>query len=157
MAFPVLLATQRKDHIMLRARDSFAVRVDGQTRVIGMGQTIDENHPLVREYPDKFEPIRADITYEQATAAPGEIRHVVPSTPDEQVAEKLNDEKPAASTPVEASEEENDDPLTKPIEDVDEYNLSELRALATRAGVETTGTKQNIVDRLNARFHNPGE
>lgn len=66
---------------------SGAVRWSGGLTVLGIGQSIDDDHPLVAERPDLFtdtgpgpdiklpaKPSRGAPVIEQATRAPGEVR-----------------------------------------------------------------------------------
>jgi hypothetical protein len=74
---------------MLVAKDSFAGKHRGVPFVIKKGQTIDENHPIVREYTEMFGPVTPDIRMvEEATAVPGQARNVLP--PKVKVSEDLS-------------------------------------------------------------------
>lgn len=129
---------------MKRVKISFATLRDGQPFVVSRGRLIADDHPLVRQFPDNFEDLTEDIrndaeTYgravERATANPGELRSVAP-----------------APEPVKEEQSTEDDDLPKePISESD-YSYAELKALAARAKIDTTGTKGQLVERFNQRF-----
>lgn len=54
---------------------------DGIPVVVRAGQTVEDGHPFLKLFPDNFRPFRPDFLapdgearWEQATAAPGEVR-----------------------------------------------------------------------------------
>lgn len=126
---------------MKRVRVSFMTNREGKPFVVSRGRLIDDDHPLVKKYPQHFEDLKADIVtdggrydqaIERATANPGERRVVVPAIQEEP--------------------EETDPSLpTEPI-DPEDYSHAELKSLAFKAGISTGGTKEAIADRFNERF-----
>lgn len=69
---------------MKYSKVSGAVRWSGGTTILGVGQSADDDHPLVKERPDLWgaEAPGASLTapprVERATRAPGEVRKVAP-------------------------------------------------------------------------------
>ncbi len=137
-----------KEPKVLRAKDSFAGTYEGRTFIVAKGQTIDEDHPVARDNPEMFAEVGADIRYvprtEQATAAPNELRHVVP-------APVVNNDLSAMS-PTPSEEEETAEEETEPeLVNVEDYTYPELKSLASKEGVAITGTAAQLVERINAK------
>ena len=59
----------------------FAEYSRGFPRVVRRGDTLPDDDPLVRKYPNRFKALGRQV--EQATSAPGETRRVRIPTPDE--------------------------------------------------------------------------
>lgn len=64
----------------LRCKEPFAVFIDGVPHVVGAGQLVDSDDPVVQGREAMFEQVDTYMTrhrpVEQATAAPGEARTV---------------------------------------------------------------------------------
>lgn len=141
---------------MLRAKQSFAPDAH---RIVGVGQTIDENHPIAKQFPNMFEPVQPDIRWETATASPGPVRHVVPAPPEtkgEQIAreaeEAIEAEKKAAQSETSGTAQSTGEAPVVEYEEIDpkKFSLTELKTLARREGVSDVGTaKEPIADLIN--------
>lgn len=128
--------------MLLRAKVSFAPDAH---RVVGMGQTVDSEHPVAKAHPNLFEPVQPDIRWEQATAAPGEVRHVspAPETKGEQIARE-------AEETIEAEKKSSVESPAVPLVDPTKHSLVELKTLARREGVADHGSvKEPIAERIN--------
>ncbi len=67
----------QKKPSLLVAREGFVGGLDGETIYINQGDLIEADHPIVKKWPDLFEPPLLKFPtrgIEQATAAPGETR-----------------------------------------------------------------------------------
>lgn len=118
---------------MLASLKTFAGEVNGRRFVVTRGQTIDDDHPIVRKYPDAFSDAHPQIKpwdVESATAAPGEVRSLDLSHMEE--------------------EEETLDTAVTPAVSED-LSLEELRTIAASEGLATYGAKPALVERINKK------
>ena len=80
------------------AKESFSTTLDGQIVTVHKGVTrVRVGHPLLKGHEQFFEPLSVQYDYEQATAAPGEVRGAPPAAAA----------RPAAKAPAKAEKDED--------------------------------------------------